>query len=309
MSTAGGQPRPFGAPAPTPRQDPGGAQRLDLPTDDRRWDSGFVPGTHYELVPVARAGMTVRRFTDSGREALALNLSAQGPPTGWPSPLRGFILEHRIPSAALPKPGAWGFLIPALLAGHWEYAWHRTDLEAVRVALSAWYKAHPEHKPRPTHKSLDASGDAIQAVNKTGQWGLQHQTLSGPDLNDTHYRLARPFTYDPSARRLRDSRHIAPGDRGAGVALVKDYVRANFIDVPDEEWEQGHRRPDDDESVIWQPGRYQGSRRNRFLFDEMGLVLCPTIDELLASPAKYYTRAELTRLVDALSDALGLRSE
>lgn len=238
-----------------------------------RFDDGAKPEIHYLLVADQKNEALARHLTGLGRQLLAGQIRTKGPYTSWVPSLQQFLDEHQIPSSAAPGPGSWTFLMPNLVAAHPEYEFSRDDLTEFRRAFSDWYRGHPDVTPRP--RAL-GDGDAIQGLNKTGQWGLKHQKrdLSGT----TFYRLRPPFTYLAAARYLLDAQPLDPSDRAAQVQRVKDYMIANWIDVPDDQWEQGHANPADPSKLVWQPGQYQRARRDRYIFDEMGLPTARTVE-------------------------------
>ena len=114
-----------------------------------------------------------------------------------------------------------------------------------------------------------------------------------------HYKLCAPFIYKPAARKLQESALIDPADRDGKIASLKAYHQQEWIDVPNDEWDQGHRSPDDTNPSVLQPRSYQRSRRDRFKFDEHGLVVCPTAEEVASNPGKYYSEDEMAKLAKA----------
>ena len=190
--------------------------------------------------------------------------------------------------------------MPLILAAHPEYCFRRADLSAICTALLSWHQAAA---PETTiAKGGKIPVDVIQVVNKSGQWGLAHQsfTLEEHPKSVRFYGLRSPFTYLSSARELNTLHRLDPADREAGVAAAKAYHQETFLDVPADKWDQGHANPNDTGATIWQPGSYQRSRRDRFIFDEHGLPLAPTVSELTSNVNKYYSREEQKDLLAKL---------
>jgi hypothetical protein len=271
----------------------------DSPTTPR-YDEGFVLGRDYE--DREENGVLYRALTPRGRDDLATAIELYGPPREWTPVLAEFIKQNGIPETVLPGKGSLGFVFPNILAGHPEYAFKREDLEGILHGVLRWYEAHPEVRPRP-HRSTGRGSDVIQHVNKTGQWGLMHQAVG--TRNTPHYMLRAPFGFAAGARRLITATPISTENRTAAVAVIKDRVRQEWLDVPEEEWDVGHARPGDPTSLVYQPRSYQRSRRDRFIFDELGMVKCPTAQELATHLDQYYTPEEQAVLRDALSQKFG----
>jgi hypothetical protein len=195
--------------------------------------------------------------------------------------------------------------------------------------MNAWFKQHSDVKvPRlatvkgqilalvtdPNHKDLlftrammdgfltkigKQSKDVIQAINKTDQWGLVHKTQ-----DRQFYCIPRPFEYTDVHLKKRNSfgSELDKDDKSSLVRKAKGWLKKYYMDVPEEKWELGHKDPLGSNAVsnlVMQPP-IQKAFRDRFKFDSYGLRLCPTALELTSNLKKYYTKAELEMLKDAL---------
>jgi disulfide oxidoreductase YuzD len=145
------------------------------------------------------------------------------------------------------------------------------------------------------------SNDIIQSINKTSQWGLKSQTI-----NRKYYTIPYPFVYIDIHLRKRDFSKLK--NREQKIKLIKDYLIDNYINVPPELWEIGHRDPNDpdtlEEKLVYQPP-IQGRFRDRFKYDEMGLTKTPTPQELKNNFDRYYSLAEQKEIYVILQKRLG----
>lgn len=142
--------------------------------------------------------------------------------------------------------------------------------------------------------------DPIQIINKTDQWGLRHMTLC-----KKYYTLPRPFEYIGIhvEKRKNFTSNTSDEDKEKEVLRIKRYITENYIDVPTNLWQMGHRDPNgsnDAGNLIMQPP-LQGRYRDAFKFDDNGLRLCPTVAELKRNALKYYSPGELADLAAFLS--------
>jgi hypothetical protein len=140
------------------------------------------------------------------------------------------------------------------------------------------------------------SADVIQNINKTDQWGLGHQTV-----NRRFYRIPFPFEYISIhlKKRKKFSSQKTDQDKNVDIEKTKEYLKKYYIDVPDEMWDCGHKDPCIEDNtcnnLVFQPP-LQRAYRNRFKFDEYGLRLCPTAEEIKNNVAKYFSKQEQIEL-------------
>jgi hypothetical protein len=132
---------------------------------------------------------------------------------------------------------------------------HSNAGKALRTML-----AHPSYYW--TRTSCDAfvkkfnltSKDSIQMFNKHAQWGLC--TNSGTDREryyvvypyrtSTKYNIRKNFTYNGTA-----------DERNKKIEQIKSTIKTDYIDVPNEKWQLGHKNPDmdhlDGKNMVLQP--------------------------------------------------------
>lgn len=277
------------------------------------YDKALLARTHYDTRLTTDAD-PVRVLSQAGRNLFAEAIAELGPPLTLAPSISTFITDHAIPDSARPGPATWETLLLNVLALHSDYVFSREDLTAIKRAIQAWYLAHPEVAPRP--RALSTDGDVIQHVNKSGQWGLKHQKAILADVPGDFYRLRAPFTYLPHARLLQRRVSLSPSAaehiagtaeltstdqaaiaRAREIAKIKSYHLHEFVNVPDSEWDEGHRDPADSTPSLVQPRSYQRPRRDKFKFDDYGMVLNPTVSELLTNLDRYYTPDEARQIM------------
>lgn len=150
-----------------------------------------------------------------------------------------------------------------------------------------------------------ASRDPIQLVNKASQRGIQDSRADYivPDEGTAVvYRIPVPIRFTAMHLALRDGGELRPVEE---VAKIKEWMRKTFIEVPDEAWEKGHRNPDlpasAEGNLVMQPPGYNGPLRDRFIFDERGLIRCPTPREFSKRLREYVGTEEAARqIVEAI---------
>jgi hypothetical protein len=140
------------------------------------------------------------------------------------------------------------------------------------------------------------TGDAIQSVNKCEQWGLKRNPTRGK------YSIPFPFEYIKLHVMKRKNAKIG-GDKDEIINATKEFIKVNYLDVPNSLWQVGHKDPNNmdntSNNLIYQPP-IQGKYRDRYKFDNLGLTKYPTIAELNSNMQKYYTDEEETELYHIL---------
>jgi hypothetical protein len=145
------------------------------------------------------------------------------------------------------------------------------------------------------------SKDVIQTINKTDQWGLKSETV-----NRKFYTIPFPFVYVS----IHIKKRILPKleNRDDKINYIKEYLTHNYLNIPNDKWEVGHMSPNDpnitENKLIYQPP-IQGKFRDRFKYDNIGLIKYPTPQELSSNFDKYYTEDEQKTIFNLLKKRLG----
>ncbi len=174
----------------------------------------------------------------------------------------------------------------SISSGKW---WERKDMEDV------------------LNKYGEESSDIIQLINKTDQWGLKNPAKNGRKS----YRFEYPFVYVSTHVEKRKVQKTDQENKTKQVELIKENIKKDYIDVPIDEWQLGHRNPDlpdgTPDNLVWQPP-IQGKFRDRFVFDSLGLMKHPTPKEIARNPGAYYSEEQLKELYEFLSKRFNANS-
>jgi hypothetical protein len=191
----------------------------------------------------------------------------------------------------LGRSGTNGFQAVNLLVAIWPIGLTRSSLNRI---FSDWL-------PRKDSR-FRASRDPIQLVNKVSQRGMQDERVEAvvPSEGKTVvYRIPVPIRF--TAVHLSVRTGASPAHADEKVEQTKRWLKTNFIDVPASKWQVGHRNPElpdsDPSNLVMQPRGYNGPLRNRFIFDERGLIRCPTPSEFSARLRDYIVSEEGARVV------------
>jgi hypothetical protein len=268
-------------------------------------------------------------LTEIGRQILCAHIAGSFPQTC----LAPDLVEALSTNSKVNPPtnlNSWGFHFLNLMWNLRGIALRRSDLNAFKTAIASSFANHP-HPEWFAKRSED--DDAIQHVNKTSQWGLQHKSeiLKSPNGEAiNYYYLSTPFDFsNPSALRKPSASQsfetqIPPCNCEVTVDqvpvvdhrdLVKErlrvleYLTDSFLSVPVSGWTlEGHKDAQNkDRGTVAQPKRFNRSARDRWKFDDYGLTRCPSIGNLTDNLRDFYpSNEELVELLHALQDELGI---
>lgn len=274
------------------------------------------PRTSDAALHTLPTGEDVYLLTPSGREILAGLIAAQPPWTQYPETFVDAIGEL---GGGL-RPGldvaSWQFHFINLLWRLRPLAFRRSDLAIMMRAMSV-SMGRTRHREWFPDYSEDA--DVIQAVNKSGQWGLAHQSFkakvpleNGMAGGASHYyTLAGPLTYDRSNRKegtfvqppipvcncdtssWPDDPPIPPTNRALAAEreIILNHLKATWLNVPLSDWTlEGHRDPTNKATsgLVAQPRQYNRKMQNTYKFDRYGLPSCPSVGHLLDRFDNFY---------------------
>lgn len=229
-------------------------------------------------------------------ELLPFNSEAQA--------LRDFF-EKNPRASRMTDPSASGFQAVNMLVSIWPIGMTRARLNRV---FAEWLpKADSRFRP---------STDPIQLVNKVTQRGIQDLRSDCKVIGQGSlvvYRIPVPIQFTDAHLSVRTGGAVTEPE--AKVAATKEWLRKTFLDVPFEQWQLGHQNPElpdsDSSNVVLQPPAYNAPFRDRFIFDDRGLILCPTPSEFAARVRKYVVTEAGARLIleALLQEYPGLRAE
>lgn len=123
-----------------------------------------------------------------------------------------------------------------------------------------------------TRKECDAitmkfnikTSDSIQLFNKHEQWGIKCSDVRGkyyveyPYKITNKYKMRKNFKYDGTQE-----------SKNAEIDNIKSHLKHNYIEIPNKEWQLGHKNPDIEDNsnnnLVLQPP-IQGKYRDNFIF-------------------------------------------
>lgn len=293
----------------------------------------FPVGAERETLHLMRRELSGHRpilsLTEIGRQILCAHIAGAFPQTCLtPDLIEALSINSKVnPPTNL---NSWGFHFMNLMWNLRGMALRRSDLNSFKTAIASSFANHP-HPDWFAKRSED--DDAIQHVNKTSQWGLQHKSeiLRSPTGESIHYYyLSTPFDFtNPSALRKPGAKQsfetqIPPCNCEVQVDqvpvadhrdLVKErlrvleYLTDSFLNVPVSGWTlEGHKDAQNkDRGTVAQPKKFNRSARDRWKFDDYGLTRCPSIGNLTENLRDFYpSNEELLELLHALQEELGI---
>lgn len=173
----------------------------------------------------------------------------------------------------------------------------------------------------PSKHGFDKSADSIQLVNKVQQGGIvdERKKYVTSGRSETVYRIPIPIGFT-SAHLSSRTGSGGSVDKSTQVESTKKYLAENFINIPSEKWQEGHRNPAlplGPQNTVWQPPSINKPYRNRFIFDERGLRICPTPTEFASRTKRYINSPEsatiylkaILRNFPELQKRLGINSD
>jgi len=143
--------------------------------------------------------------------------------------------------------------------------------------------------------------DSIQQFNKHEQWGIKPSGIKGI------YFIPHPYsTATKHTMRKNFSKIITAEQKNAEIDKIKSTIKTDYIDVPNEEWELGHKNPESTDNtstnLVLQPP-IQGKYRDRYIFiDTLTKIPTPkTFVEDFKSGKSPYTKEQMSYLKKMLN--------
>jgi hypothetical protein len=143
--------------------------------------------------------------------------------------------------------------------------------------------------------------DSIQLFNKHEQWGIKTSNQRGKNyilypysLSNKH-KMRKDFKFDGSA-----------AEKNAEIDKIKSTIQHDYVDVPNESWQLGHKNPESDDNkssnLILQPP-IQAKYRDKYIFiDTLTKIPTPkTIIQMYNLGGCPYTTEQLVQLKDWLN--------
>ncbi len=141
-------------------------------------------------------------------------------------------------------------------------------------------------------------GDAIQTINKTEQWGLKLGRIGN---RKGIYFISK---YELGTKHLIRKNFKFKGskeDKNRMINAIKAQIKADYLDVPNDDWEVGHMNPGKggiDDNFVFQPP-IQGRYRDEYIFFDT-LTKMPSPEKLVRDNFSCYTVEQRKMLYEAL---------
>ena len=145
------------------------------------------------------------------------------------------------------------------------------------------------------------TADSIQLFNKKEQVGFKTSSERGknylvsPLTLSNKYAMRKGFAFDGTAQQ-----------RDIEINKIKSTITHDYIDVPNDQWQLGHKNPDttdnSQKNLVLQPP-IQAKYRDNYIFIDT-LTKLPTPSKMLAdikSGKSPYTREQIVALRDGLN--------
>lgn len=137
--------------------------------------------------------------------------------------------------------------------------------------------------------------DSIQSVNKTEQWGLKR--------GESFKKYWIPHPYQLGIKHLLRTKIEDYADKDSLVNAIKLNIKNDYLDVPNDKWQLGHKNPDepntyDKENIVLQPPIQQKYRDKYIFIDSITKILTPKY--LIKNKFKPYNEKQQMELYMAL---------
>jgi cAMP phosphodiesterase len=121
------------------------------------------------------------------------------------------------------------------------------------------------------------TADSIQLFNKHEQRGLKMSKIKGK------YYIIYPYQVSHKAKMRKNfNKILSNNEKNIEINNIKEYITENYINIPNDKWEFGHKNPEDIDNtmknLVLQPP-IQGKYRDRYIFIDT-LTKIPTPKEL-----------------------------
>jgi len=201
-------------------------------------------------------------------------------PSQYPNEFMKFIEEHKLKP---PKLDTGNGKALALMLDNPSYYWTREDTDKI------------------VNKFNIPTRDSIQLFNKHEQWGIQTSNERGKNYIRVPYTLS-------NKHKMRKNFVFDGTDEQKNIEIdkIKSTIKADYIDVPNNEWQLGHKNPNSTDNamsnLVLQPP-IQAKYRDKYTFiDTLTKIPTPkTFREMNEAKQLPYTTEDLMNLKDYLN--------
>jgi hypothetical protein len=201
-------------------------------------------------------------------------------PSQYPNEFMKFIEEHKLKPPKLDTANGKAL---ALMLDNPSYYWTREDTDKI------------------VNKFNITTRDSIQLFNKHEQWGIQTSNERGknyilvPYTLSNKHKMRKNFVFDGTDEQ-----------KNIEIDKIKSTIKADYIDVPNNEWQLGHKNPNSTDNamsnLVLQPP-IQAKYRDKYIFiDTLTKIPTPkTFREMNEAKQLPYTTEDLMNLRDYLN--------
>ena len=139
------------------------------------------------------------------------------------------------------------------------------------------------------------TNDSIQLFNKHSQWGPLMCPTRGK------YYIQFPLTLSPKGQMRAGFKFDGTEEQKIqAIENIKADIKADYVDIPNEQWQLGHKNPEGDNSqdnLVLQPP-IQAKYRDHYIFiDTLTKIPTPeTLARLIQQGKNPYTPEQITQL-------------
>lgn len=146
------------------------------------------------------------------------------------------------------------------------------------------------------------TSDSIQLFNKHEQWGIMTSKERGKNY------ICYPYTLSNKHKMRKNfGKELSDQEKNIEINNLKATIRSDYCDVPNEEWELGHKNPESEDNslnnLVLQPP-IQGKYRDRYIFiDPLTKIPTPaTLIQMDKAGENPFTKNQLLALKKWLND-------
>ncbi len=146
------------------------------------------------------------------------------------------------------------------------------------------------------------TADSIQLFNKHSQWGIS--TNSGIEKGKLY--IIYPYSLSNKHKMRKDFKYNGnENDKNIEIEKIKSTIKNDYIDVPNEKWQLGHKNPGSIDStnnnLILQPPIQSKYRDDYLFFDTLTKMPLPhKLDKLLKSKEIKLTNEQIQNYKNVL---------
>lgn len=143
--------------------------------------------------------------------------------------------------------------------------------------------------------------DTIQLFNKHEQWGIKGSSHRG------QYYIPTPYTLSNKYKMRKDFKYDGTKEsKNSEIDNIKSHLRLNYVDVPNKDWQLGHKNPDSEDNssnnLVLQPPIQAKYRDNYIFIDTFTKIPTPKqLEKMIKNDVSPYSDNQLKKIRDFLN--------